>query len=124
MDYVNAGHESPLILDPGGAVQHLASTGPPVGLLPGAEFEIRTAEIPPGGLFAAWSDGIPEAHVVHEDSQPDMFGDHESVESILVGLQERPLDEIPTEIFARVDRFLGGAGAPDDRTLLLLRRRA
>ena len=124
MDYVNAGHESPLILDPGGAVQHLASTGPPVGLLPGAEFQIGTAEIPPGGLFAAWSDGIPEAHVVHEDSQPDMFDDHESVESILVGLQERPLDEIPAEIFDRVDRFLDGAGAPDDRTLLLLRRGA
>ena len=124
MDYVNAGHEPPLILVPGGTAQHLASTGPPVGLLPGAEFEIGTAEIPPGGMFAAWSDGIPEAHVVHEDSQPDMFGDHESVESILVALQERPLDEIPAEIFSRVDHFLDGAGAPDDRTLLLLRRRA
>jgi len=121
MDYVNAGHEPPLILATSGA-QHLASTGPPVGLLPGAEFEIGSAEIPPGGMFAAWSDGIPEAHIVYEDRQPDMFGDHESVESILSSLHDRPIDEIPSEIFERVDRFLEGAGAPDDRTLLLLRR--
>jgi len=122
LHYVNAGHEPPVIVVPNGATQHLASTGPPVGLLPGAEFETGSVEIPPGGLLAAWSDGIPEAHIVREDAQPDMFGDHESVPSILASLQDRAIDTIPNEIFARVDSFLDGNGAPDDRTLLLLRR--
>lgn len=122
LHYVNAGHEPPVIVEPNGKVQHLASTGPPVGLLPGAEFETGSAEIPPGGLLAAWSDGIPEAHIVREDVQPDMFGDHESVPSILASLQDRTIEAIPQEIFARVDGFLDGNGAPDDRTLLLLRR--
>lgn len=122
LHYVNAGHEPPVIVVPNGNAQHLASTGPPVGLLPGAEFETGSVEIPPGGLLAAWSDGIPEAHIVREEVQPDMFGDHESVPSILASLQDRPIDTIPNEIFARVDSFLDGNGAPDDRTLLLLRR--
>ena len=122
LHYVNAGHEPPVIVVPNGATQHLASTGPPVGLLPGAEFETGSAEIPPGGLLAAWSDGIPEAHIVRDDVQPDMFGDRESVPSILASLQDRAIDTIPNEIFARVDKFLDGNGAPDDRTLLLLRR--
>jgi serine phosphatase RsbU (regulator of sigma subunit) len=80
--------------------------------------------VPPRGLFAVWSDGIPEAHVLHPDRQPDMFGEHESVASILADLRSAAIEDIPNEIFERVDRFLEGGGAPDDRTLLLLRRLA
>jgi serine phosphatase RsbU (regulator of sigma subunit) len=32
--------------------------------------------------------------------------------------------EITNEIFDRVDNFLNGGNAPDDRTLLILRRNA
>jgi hypothetical protein len=34
-----------------------------------------------------------------------------------------PLAERGARLFARVDAFLGGENAPDDRTLLLLTRR-
>jgi serine phosphatase RsbU (regulator of sigma subunit)/pSer/pThr/pTyr-binding forkhead associated (FHA) protein len=122
LDYVNAGHEPPVVVSPDGSTQFLASTGPPVGLLPGVEFETASTAIPPGSLFALWSDGIPEAHVIHEDQQPDMFGDHQTVDSILKSLQGHSLEDITNEIFERVDHFLGGSGAPDDRTLLILRR--
>ncbi len=125
MTYVNAGHESPVIMKPGSEQVHLESTGPPVGLLPGMTFASQTVEIPAGAMFSAWSDGIPEAHIAHDDeTDPVFFGEKKSVESLLESLWDRPVGEITGEIFDQVDRFLEGGSAPDDRTLLLLRRQA
>jgi serine phosphatase RsbU (regulator of sigma subunit) len=124
LDYVNAGHEAPVLLAPDGSVVHLNSTGPPVGLIPGLDFASETVAIPPGSLLCAWSDGITEAHVPVEDGDPDLFGEHESLESIVGSLRDRPVKEITNEIFDRVDNFLNGGNAPDDRTLLILRRNA
>ncbi len=123
-EYVNAGHaEFPAILCPGAAPILLAATGPPVGLLPNSTFESGHAELPPGALLAAWSDGIPEAHVLSTDDNenPRLFGESE----VWMDLFESngPLSEMGAQLFARVDQFLAGAHAPDDRTLLLLRRK-
>jgi serine phosphatase RsbU (regulator of sigma subunit)/pSer/pThr/pTyr-binding forkhead associated (FHA) protein len=122
MRYVNAGHEAPTILRAGHDPVRLASTGPPVGLLPGMKFESGSAAIPPGALFAAWSDGIPEAHVPTDGVEPAFFGEAQALESILAAGLQTPLLELTNNVFDRVDEFLNGAGAPDDRTLLLLRR--
>ncbi len=123
LTYVNAGHEAPVIMQAGGEQVHLESTGPPVGLLPGMTFASATVEIPPVAMFAAWSDGIPEAHVPHTDeTDPVFFGEKQSLESLLQELWDQPVAEITSEVFARVDTFLEGGSAPDDRTLLLLRR--
>jgi sigma-B regulation protein RsbU (phosphoserine phosphatase) len=125
MIYVNAGHEAPVVMKPGSETQHLNSTGAPVGLIPGMKFESGTVEIPPQAMFAAWSDGIPEAHRPPDDeSDPVFFSDKQTMESLLESLWERPLSQITGEIFERVDAFLEAGSAPDDRTLLLLRRHA
>lgn len=125
MVYVNAGHEAPVILRPGSDKISLMSTGPPVGLIPGMTFESGSADIPVGAMFAAWSDGIPEAHIPKDDeSDPDFFGDKQSVESLLESLWDEPVSKMTTAIFDAVDTFLEGAGAPDDRSLFLLRRKA
>lgn len=122
LEYVNAGHqEAPCILRAGAEPLPLPATGPPVGLLPMAGFESGRASLPVGAMLAAWSDGIPEAHVpTAEDVEPRFYGE---VEPWLDQLSEpSPLSDLGAQIFARVDAFLGGNKAPDDRTLLLLRR--
>lgn len=123
MRYVNAGHEAPVILAPGrDANQQLNSTGPPVGLLPGMRFEAGQASIPAGALFAAWSDGIPEAHVPEQTGEPSFFGEQRSLREILARGLDAELETVTNNVFDQVDEFLQGVGAPDDRTLLLLRR--
>lgn len=125
MVYVNAGHEAPVVMKPGSDTQHLDSTGPPVGLIPGMKFESGTVEIPPQAMFSAWSDGIPEAHLpAGDDGDPVFFSDKQSMESLLEALWDHPVSQVTSEIFGRVDAFLEGGSAPDDRTLLLLRRHA
>ena len=126
LEFVNAGHqEAPAVFLPGGDVVRLETTGPPVGLLPGARFEAGRVALPPGSLFAAWSDGIPEAHQrpQRDDEEPHFFGDAEPWLETLA-TEDAPLSERGARLFARVDNFLQGAVAPDDRTLLLLRRHA
>jgi phosphoserine phosphatase RsbU/P len=125
LDYVNAGHESPVLIRPGHPSLRLASTGPPVGMLPGLTFDAGSVDFPAGALLGAWSDGIPEAHLLRADGgDPEFFGEVESVDAMLAGLQDRPVAQITDQVFARLDRFLHGQSAPDDVTLLLLRRRA
>jgi serine phosphatase RsbU (regulator of sigma subunit) len=123
IEWVNAGHqEAPAVVLPGGEVVRLDTTGPPVGLLPIARFESSRLELPPGSLLCMWSDGIPEAHPpAGEDEPPPFFGDSVSMLEMISG-PPRPLAALANEIFDRVDAFLGGINAPDDRTLLLLRR--
>jgi sigma-B regulation protein RsbU (phosphoserine phosphatase) len=112
-------------LVPGADILRLESTGPPVGLLPVARYESSHVKVPPGALLCVWSDGIPEAHLPSktDDEPPHFFGD---TVSMLELLQEAKgsAAETAARIFGRVDAFLGGAKAPDDRTLLLLRRLA
>ena len=124
LEYVNGGHqESPLILQPGAAPVPLDATGPPVGLLPGSmtRFEAGRAVIEPRALFAAWSDGIPEAHHPPVDGVPSFFMDRTPMLELL-DAPDASLEAITANIFAQVDAFMGGAHAPDDRTLLLVRR--
>jgi serine phosphatase RsbU (regulator of sigma subunit) len=123
LEWVNAGHqEAPALVRLDGTVELLESTGPPVGLLPIARFESQRVAVPPGALLCAWSDGIPEAHAPVEDNEsPPFFGDTISMLDLL-GKGGEPVTQIAARIFERVDAFLQGAKAPDDRTLLLLRR--
>jgi sigma-B regulation protein RsbU (phosphoserine phosphatase) len=125
MVYVNAGHEPPALFVPGGTLSRLSATGPPVGLPVGLPFEEAAVEVPPGSLFGAWSDGLPEAH--QSGVEPVRFlADTQPVDAILAELlashRRATLPELADLLFERVDDFLEGAHAPDDQTLMLLRR--
>jgi serine phosphatase RsbU (regulator of sigma subunit)/pSer/pThr/pTyr-binding forkhead associated (FHA) protein len=118
LDYVNAGHNPPLLFAADGTVSQLDPTGMPVGLMAGATFETATVTIPPGGLLAIFSDGIPEAHTDEEE-----FGDERLCEE-LRARRHLPLAEVTEGVLDEVRRFLGDSPPTDDITLFLLRRRA
>ena len=59
--YINAGHNPPFIVGVGGEVKAaLKSTGPAVGMFPGADFNIETARFDPGDVLYAYTDGVTE----------------------------------------------------------------
>ncbi|MES2940576.1 MAG: SpoIIE family protein phosphatase [Pseudomonadota bacterium] len=116
--YVNAGHEAPLILLPG--VQEpvrLGPGGPAVGLMAGLEFRAASAELPPGALLVAFTDGVTDAR----DREGEMFG-----EPRLLGLFDdrdglgaaTALDRIE----AALADYVGDVARFDDMTLLAVRR--
>jgi phosphoserine phosphatase RsbU/P len=114
--YVNAGHPAALLLD-GGGLRPLESNGVPFGVVPGFDYRAASAAIPPGGLLAVYSDGIPEAQ-----RGTEMFEDERLREALLAVAAAPDLADVRRGVLGRLDAFLGEAPRSDDVTLLLIRR--
>jgi phosphoserine phosphatase RsbU/P len=115
--YLNAGHNPALLLRRDGAVEHLGSGGVPLGLIPAARFQAKTAEVRPGDLLCIYSDGITEA-VAPDDEEFGM----ERLAAVLAEHRDRPLPELIAAVEGAVTHFAEGQPQLDDQTLVLLRR--
>jgi serine phosphatase RsbU (regulator of sigma subunit) len=88
----------------------------PVGLLPGATYEMAEVELAPGAVLCIFSDAFPEAQVEEE-----FYGEERFFDSI-IKRSSQPLDEIVCGVQTDLNEFLGEYPLGDDATLLLLRR--
>lgn len=62
IDYVNAGHDPPMLhRRAGGSIERLTPTGPAVGLLPGLRHPTASTEIAVGDRLIVFTDGMTEA---------------------------------------------------------------
>jgi sigma-B regulation protein RsbU (phosphoserine phosphatase) len=116
LDYVNAGHNPPLLIDAEGNVSTLDSTGLPAGMMPGASYEIGSIELSPGGLLCVYSDAFPEAQVGEEFYDEERF--FESVRQ----RRSLPLEGLIGGVLDDLRAFLSDTPLGDDATLLLVRR--
>jgi serine phosphatase RsbU (regulator of sigma subunit) len=60
LTFVNAGHNAPIVYG-SGSTTFLQSSGIPLGLFTGAEYEVGTAVIPPGGTLLLFTDGLSDS---------------------------------------------------------------
>ena len=60
LNYVNAGHNAPIVFGPGSAAA-LEATGMPLGLFPEAAYEALTALLCPGGALLLFTDGLTDS---------------------------------------------------------------
>ena len=60
--YVNAGHEPLLVVGRAGMKRRLKPTGPAVGIMPDARFEVHQVELETGDILIGFTDGVTEAH--------------------------------------------------------------
>ena len=68
IQYVNAGHNPPLLCG-SGSTRFLEATGVPLGLFAGATYEKRVATIAPGDTLLIYTDGLTDS--VPGDSPED-----------------------------------------------------
>lgn len=117
LDYLNAGHNPGILLRAGGDVVELGTSGLPLGLLPGADFDSEHLTMEPGDLLCLYSDGITEC----EDPDDEQYGMDRLVE-----LLKQHAAESLDEILAAIDRTMldwaQGLAQGDDQTVVLLRR--
>jgi serine phosphatase RsbU (regulator of sigma subunit) len=119
LQYLNAGHPSPLLLRDG-AVSELYTEGSfPIGLIPEATYTIAHANLEPGDTLVLFSDGVTEA----ENASQELFGTAR-LSDVLAEQQNTPLDQIQQKVVDAVNHFAAGADQADDITVLLVRRRA
>ncbi|MFD3519891.1 SpoIIE family protein phosphatase [Streptomyces sp. NPDC058653] len=113
-EIASAGHPLPLLAPQGdSATEPATSVGPPLGVEPGAMYEQTEVELPPGGIAALYSNGLPD----------DRSGGSPAVDWV----SRRVTESFGQNLDLVAERLTGSPGieAPrdDDAALLLLRYR-
>jgi serine phosphatase RsbU (regulator of sigma subunit) len=116
MRYVNAGHNAPFVLRTDGSVESLDSTGRPLGLYPGGDYEERQVVFGAGDWLFLYTDGVTDS----EDPAGEPFG-VERLQQLLLGQRHQTLDDILARVEQAVREHRGGREADDDATLVALR---
>ena len=119
LEFINAGHPSPILIRRGVAEEAFTEGSYPVGLVPEAEYTAVCLKLEPGDTLVLFSDGVTEA--VDPDEQ--MFG-IARLKELLTGQLECPLELLQKCVLEAVENFARGAHQADDLTLLIVRYRA
>jgi len=115
--YVNAGHNPPLLVRKDGEVELLTEGGLVLGLFEGISYDADNVEMRPGDSLLAYSDGVTETW----SPEGDEFGE-DKLTALVVERRDLNAQALQDAIFREIERFEAGAGATDDRTLVVLRR--
>lgn len=115
LEFVNAGHNPPLLIGPRG-FRLLESTGLPLGLFPEISHESRLETLEPGVILALYSDGLAEAR----NARGETYG-VERLAGVLTQARASDTERLIDKALADVSSFLGGAPIEDDQTLVLLK---
>ena len=119
LEFINAGHPSPILIRRGVAEEAFTEGSYPVGLVPEAEYTAVCLKLEPGDTLVLFSDGVTEAM----DPDEQMFG-ITRLKELLTGQIECPLELLQKCVLEAVENFARGAHQADDLTLLIVRFRA
>ncbi len=113
--YSNAGHNPPVVVQPGGDVQWLdLPHGLVLGIMENSPYETRILQMQPGCRLIAYTDGVTEA--MNRDDE--MFSDERLFDWVRGrGLQSPTA--IVTDLLAAVHEYAEGTPQSDDITVLV-----
>lgn len=116
LNYINGGHEPPVIISPDGTKTRLKPTGPAVGMLPNLKFKVEQIKLNYGDILVSYTDGVTEAKAPNAEffTEKQLLAllqpPFSSAISLLKLIQEKLIQHIGT-----ADQF-------DDITLLAVKR--
>lgn len=116
LNYVNAGHNPPLVRHADGSMEWLETGGAPVGMFGSTPYQEASLVLEPGDVLVAYTDGIVEAQSI--------AGEDWGVGRLKQIVEEsggETAAQINARIWKAVDRFVGRAEQRDDMTLLVVR---
>lgn len=116
--YSSAGHDPPLVYRPGeDAFAELDSTGPLLGILPGAEFEARgPLPLQAGDVLLFMTDGLFECMNASEET----FG-KERLKEIVRANASQSAETILAALLAATSNWTGGLPPRDDITVVVVK---
>lgn len=115
IEVVNAGHNPAFLAQGAETPRKVEASGPPLGMLPGRQYESETLELGAGHQLLLYTDGLTE--VFQGD---DEFGE----ERLMALLDEAPQADFLDTVWSVLARFSGNARQTDDMTALYLYRAA
>ena len=115
----NAGHEYPLLRQPGGGFEVIKDKhGFVLGGMDDVQYQEYTLQLQPGARLFLYTDGVPEA----TSASQELFG-MDRMAAALNEVCDRSPQEILTRVHSAVDLFVGSAPQFDDLTMLCLEYR-
>jgi phosphoserine phosphatase RsbU/P len=115
LQYVNAGHNPPMVIRRDGSTFPLAAGGVPLGIFPDSTYTPETIQLNPGDLILAYTDGVIEA--------VNPAGDEWGIEGLRKSVGESEAqcaEDIVCAVFTSVDDFSRGHQT-DDATVAVVR---
>jgi sigma-B regulation protein RsbU (phosphoserine phosphatase) len=117
--YVNAGHNPPLGVTPGGDVLRLGATGLPLGVFESAGYTAAEVELPPGTTLLFYTDGLVE----RPNGADEFLGEEPVIDALRGSPGGTSAAEVLAALGAVADRFAQGVEPADDVALLVVRSR-
>ncbi len=117
LEYVNAGHNPPILVRAGGEVETLTFGGLVLGIFEGVSYEGGSVWMEQGDTLVVYSDGVTETW----DPDGEEFGEDKLI-SLAVATRDKGADAVQAAILCEIESFEQGARATDDRTLVVLKR--
>ena len=116
VDYINAGHNNPVLRRASGQIERLDVGGLPFGIIPEAKYESATVTLAPGDWLIIFTDGLVEA----ENARQEEYGEGRMLSAIGAGASGTP-SEMLQRLMTELDLFVGNTPQHDDVTCLLLK---
>jgi serine phosphatase RsbU (regulator of sigma subunit) len=118
LEFVRAGHPSPLLYRKGEVGELYTEGSFPIGLVDQAAFAASRIQLEPDDTLLLFTDGVIEA----EDKNRNLFG-HAHLMDTFIQHANASLDAVQSAILGAVEKFSEGLRQSDDITLLLVRYR-
>lgn len=118
-DFVNCGHNNPLLLRANGDVELLQGSGLALGMLPFPSQKQLSMKMNPGDVLAIYTDGVSEAMNLADEE----FG-IERLAEVMRRLRNESAETLVEGIFQAIEYHVGDAPQHDDITLMVLKRQA
>lgn len=118
LQYINAGHNPPLLAKNDGSVHQLASGGFPLGILPMAQYEVGQVPLDENEVLVIYSDGVSEAN--------NLKGDEFGIERLEVVIKKNltaSASGLRDKVESALSAFTQTAPANDDITLVIVKRK-
>jgi len=116
IDYINAGHNNPILRRASGQIERLGVGGLPYGILPDAKYESASVTLAPGDWLIIFTDGLVEA----ENARQEDYGEARLLSVLDAGKSLSPA-EMLKRLMYEVDVFVGNTPQHDDITCMLLK---
>jgi phosphoserine phosphatase RsbU/P len=116
LNYVNAGHNAPMLRRTSGSIERLDAGGLPLGIQSDALYESGTVTLAPGDWLAIFTDGLVEA-IKDRDEE---YGEERLVWVLNAGASISP-PKLLSRIMVDLDTFVGATPQHDDVTCMLIR---
>lgn len=117
LDYCNAGHDAPVVLDDHGMAQLDVISNLPLGVFPDFEFASQKVQLGKKSVMFLYTDGLTEAMDIHKE----VFGEQRML-AVLKAICSGNPDTGPRDLIAGIGRdikkFVGKAEQSDDITML------